>query len=116
MKSKLLQTKKIIHELKNQMQNSQKECLTLVDRIKEQLRLKSSIENLISMEGLTKNSYDESSLQRDNNSMIDKSINSPEATTFRMPSPITVQISKNNYSAHAEEEEEEEREEEEKEE
>jgi hypothetical protein len=116
MKSKLLQTKKIIHELKNQMQNSQKECLTLVDRIKEQLRLKSSIENLISMEELTKNSYDDSSLQRDNNSMIDKSINSPEATTFRMPSPITVQISKNNYSAHAEEEEEEEREEEEKEE
>ena len=43
MKNALVQTRQNIRTLKSQMENSQRECITFVGRIKEQLRVKVSV-------------------------------------------------------------------------
>ena len=52
MQSVLTQATHNIQELKDQMKSSQMECLTLIERIKEQLRVKTSVERIMHMEEL----------------------------------------------------------------
>jgi|TARA_B110000091_G_C13675236_1_gene415461 hypothetical protein len=77
MKNALVQTRQNIRTLKSQMENSQRECITFVGRIKEQLRVKVSVERIIKFERMIQD--DENNLEYDNNEIETGGSSSSEA-------------------------------------
>ena len=77
MKNALVQTRNNIRTLKSQMELSQRACIKFVSRIKEQLRVKVSVERIIKFERMIQD--DENILEYDNNEIETGDSSSSEA-------------------------------------